>query len=1261
MTSIDEVIERSQKPGEFRERREFTVARGQAIKKLRQFALVDRYYCVLELIQSAVANGATYIDVQADRDSLGLSYVGGSFEETSLAQLFDFLFAAQDNVEHGPLRQLALGVNALMDFGPDEIIIETGDGTLEGTTRVIIGDDDTVQVGRPEESLDGTYLRATGLNWGPHRVKQAISERCLVAPVPILYNHDPLFGYSRQRTPPSLFGFQQTVSFDEGDLYGTIGVARRRSGAVFRILTHGVWIESTHHKFTTRGGSEIANLGGVVTFDRLRKTADHSAIVQDGRYEEMWLRLQPYVNQLVSSETEAHSYDVRTLAGDKLENQELLELLRNSETMVLVPPKASHQEEYTQSARAIGESLGVPVLCVGKASLEPVQILGGRDVDFILSNLEDEREIEFYTQREAELPPRPWLTSPADLETMSLVEVVDSLRCPGGEGFPPGVKIEGPDIGDTPRHAVCKAAWLLGAPASAFESLKKWKTDILDPMGESVRAKIYTPEQRAPGTGKYNVEVRAARRTVWQGHDEAIAPGQVLIIDVADLAPKRLWSRPRGGDEPVARLICEAVVSDHLGDVEEAADRGLMAALRADVEPGSNAAQLVLASVTQRLVKRIRPVDSHRRVRFSIVDQKLDAQILDVPLCKTLSGDDVSLRGVEELMQSCHGLLYAVRVDIEADLEGLDRAKILVVDEILEDLLISLVGASAYVRIDERDELAEWNGLVCRDLAVGLREYPQFPLLVEGGDPSKLLEERRQACVQSLLEQLVAVLENESDHGQDQELRRHAWRHLQWFATHRSDFDFADDFAEFIDEMPLYGLTDERTCGLPDIAQAVEVQGHVEMLDGWAVRAGELTFDEAMARRVACEDSWPYVTSDHPEETPEKSGEGLWPFVLQMNPFVLHLLGSSVQGAAEYHLSEREAEAVSTPDVEATAMLERVVVDDDLIQGVVGLPNELVHRPMVIVFDGSKQDVVIREDIGARYGVVGKVRLRSGVESEVLDAALAEAAEDVLSHLLIKLPEMSAGGDEKSYRRALSALLDFASGQVQMIAHADMTVESEVRDRLARRVLNAPLLPGENGFPLSPMAVYREFESRASRALALGEGLEFRPATLADKVDETVENWWAEQFRLQKIHRPGCYTDQLEDDGDGAYESDDARLEATLGYWVNVMHPAGDAGEVPGIEVRVVCDGFVGDLEGRFCQIVGRTSGKGPTLNINRSHKLSRWVIREGEHSQRPIAWALLAAYGHINDVLEEVTGYHEMICQRRVADALEQGKLKMR
>ncbi|HEY0136767.1 MAG TPA: hypothetical protein VGB85_21945, partial [Nannocystis sp.] len=291
MSTIDAVIAQARRPGNFSERRRFTLARTQAIQKLRQFALADPAAYILELIQSAVANGATWIEVVRDSETVTVAYIGGGIPESALGRLFDFLFASKDDPGLGYLRELAIGVNALMVFEPEKIIIESGDGTLAGTSRMeLLAGEDRLDVGRPDHALSGTFIRAEGLKRSRNvsRERSIIEMRCLAAPVPILYNSEVMFGHSRQRAP-MLPGAFKRISFDEGDLYGTIGL--RDPGSPrndFALLTRGVLIENVAH--TLVAGSAF---GGIICFDGLRKTADHARIVRDDRMAEMWLRVLP--------------------------------------------------------------------------------------------------------------------------------------------------------------------------------------------------------------------------------------------------------------------------------------------------------------------------------------------------------------------------------------------------------------------------------------------------------------------------------------------------------------------------------------------------------------------------------------------------------------------------------------------------------------------------------------------------------------------------------------------------------------------------------------------------------------------------------------------------------------------------------------------------------------------------------------------------------------------------------------------------------
>jgi hypothetical protein len=197
-------------------------------------------------------------------------------------------------MELGHLRELALAINAALLFEPDEVFVESGNGTREGTSRLVLHEGaESVEIGRPDRPLHGTYVTLRGMKRGklpggfarwagadPPREVGVIEERCLSAPVPIIVNDVALFGMSSQRVP-GLFGYKAALSFDEGDMYGTIGHSPMFGSPSVQLLTWGVAIQSKIPPST------LGQVGGIVCFDRLHKTVDHAGIVEDQRLEEL--------------------------------------------------------------------------------------------------------------------------------------------------------------------------------------------------------------------------------------------------------------------------------------------------------------------------------------------------------------------------------------------------------------------------------------------------------------------------------------------------------------------------------------------------------------------------------------------------------------------------------------------------------------------------------------------------------------------------------------------------------------------------------------------------------------------------------------------------------------------------------------------------------------------------------------------------------------------------------------------------------------
>ncbi len=319
MSQLDDLLTRSRSPGKFVERRRFTLSREKAIEKQREFALRHPRQYILELVQSAVFAGATYIAIDVRPHSCLLAWVGGrKIEARELENLLDYLFADRSDKRHRHLVQLAVGVNAILQRKPRTLRIETGDGST--AVRMDLDSKGTGSVGIPEDAIGGTYLYAefasgwmsrfaTTITGTKHTTEQElVEERCLYTPVPILLNGGAPFGYRGSRHI-EIFGARTQRHFDQDGRRGVVAIhSSARAPTGFRVVVGGVWI-------STLGMEEVATrpLVGVVCDDQLRKTADHSDIVQDFRYQQMLHGVQPHASALMR-EVEGARYQAPKLA-----------------------------------------------------------------------------------------------------------------------------------------------------------------------------------------------------------------------------------------------------------------------------------------------------------------------------------------------------------------------------------------------------------------------------------------------------------------------------------------------------------------------------------------------------------------------------------------------------------------------------------------------------------------------------------------------------------------------------------------------------------------------------------------------------------------------------------------------------------------------------------------------------------------------------------------------------------------------------------
>ncbi len=298
---LEAALARARSPSTFVESRPFTLSRGRAIEKQREFALRDPAQVVLELVQAAVFAGASAVAVEAHPDRLMVAWVGGrSFTKEELEGWVDHLFADRTDPTMRPMIQLATGLNALLQRKPHKLSVETGDG--ERAFRLDLDANGNGRIGTVPEGIGATFVVASLRHNLWQRLTEGgitdelhlVEERCLYTPVPIYLNGRAPFGY-RPTRHIEVFGADQQAHFDDGRRRGVVATHLHPQVATgFRTVVGGVWI-------TTLPMPELrsSQLLGVVCDDDLRKTADHGDIVQDRRYVELLHAIQPHATEVL--------------------------------------------------------------------------------------------------------------------------------------------------------------------------------------------------------------------------------------------------------------------------------------------------------------------------------------------------------------------------------------------------------------------------------------------------------------------------------------------------------------------------------------------------------------------------------------------------------------------------------------------------------------------------------------------------------------------------------------------------------------------------------------------------------------------------------------------------------------------------------------------------------------------------------------------------------------------------------------------------
>jgi hypothetical protein len=370
---------------------------------------------------------------------------------------------------------------------------------------------------------------------------------------------------------------------------------------------------------------------------------------------------------------------------------------------------------------------------------------------------------------------------------------------------------------------------------------------------------------------------------------------------------------------------------------------------------------------------------------------------------------------------------------------------------------------------------------------------------------------------------------------------------------------------------------------------------------------------------------------------------------LRMNPFLFYLLAEHLplEGAFDYDLSHAEAE--QNPRTPKVAYIDEEVIEDRRVNGVVGLPVDEVAEPAIAIVEADTGRVHRLREPSRELRLVGRLVVREAqlVESPgFLEELIVEHGESLLDRLARRLPRLERSEERE---RVTRALLEFAGQKIQLRASPDGRFEWEVAHPLALRILDIPLFPGRRGAPVSGLRVIRHLCAQANSSGTTPDVDEL----LADQTPALLRRWIARYVDFERVFR-AAPTKVVNEDAGLEFAGGEQLLEV-LEYWLEELRPdRGEGEDMPRYELAWadVDYGWAEPPEPGWVHKLYRPHHG----LLNREAPLAARAVEQP--SAETIAWLLFVIYAGINKVLEPVTNAHELEFQRRVADALESGRL---
>ncbi len=655
--------------------RSFTLDRDNAVTLLRDFALADPHFYILELVQAAVANGASHFHVDlvryGDQVDLRVRFDGQSFSRLELTNLFDYLFEA-DEEEHADILLLARGINGVRYFQPRHLeIFAPG---LDGGAPTALSIDpelaDSAMITPDEGDLRrGEFsLRAFDLRGMPDHLRfarafrpkwpeaTAIEERTGFADLAITFNS--------HTAKPKIRVPDDALQVDEPGLRGSLWPG----GDPFSLVTYGVAVE-----LLLDSTSPFAGLSGYIRSDGFRKTADQYRVVRNSHFDHVVARLDPYLRSRRDQSADQTTGDdpshlITDLDGAHLTPEDLREILGTHRRVLAVPPALAEREPGTVANAA--DRLEAHPLITAASQLSTLRALALDGTEVISLDWDAPGDRDFLHQRPHEAPARPWLVEPLPVRPLWLSQLTNLLS---------------ERTGITP---------------STLERFRQ-------AAGSHSRAHatVYTPArdgQDAAEVHRHWVQIRSCDRLIFSGTTTVPHPGHVLLIDLPPISPTFLGSAPApGASHTWARHIAEVFAAEATEELAMANRLALRSIAHAESDAGSMASRIAMRSMASDLVLRLRSDTDDDGVTFELAYLSEDPPDRALSLVSTVSGQPLDLDGLAAHLGRCRGVLPFV-TDPEAlppeSPFGPDEA--LLLDDELQTLLAELMGPDVLHHIE---------------------------------------------------------------------------------------------------------------------------------------------------------------------------------------------------------------------------------------------------------------------------------------------------------------------------------------------------------------------------------------------------------------------------------------------------------------------------------------------------------------------------------------------------------------------------------